>query len=294
MKPQITDEEADKILKHVPEPEESTIEELEPNEYIRNYDELEATKQMLYEERQRNRSLTDDIRKLRGKEPITQNSTKEEEEDEITEKRMKLEYLNDTKGLIDEAQEENKVFLYDEGRIEEFINHWDQLKRVFREMVEIALDKAEENHKKMSIQQAIYDVLYYLEGHRIRDLDRGSAAAKTLKLPEGLTRYISEYFIDQNTETYLRIKFSTPRVNDETLGFTEWRKELAKTPKQRKQDKELFLEESRKRNIEMIKRLNEEKSDDDDEEKPQEQDQIKVKSTTIDVADQVMDTLKKN
>jgi hypothetical protein len=144
---------------------------------------------------------------------------------------MELEFIYDTEEFMKTAEEEGKLSWYDEERIEEFIHHWDQIKRLFREMVEIALYNADKNDEKMSIQDAIYDVLYYLEGHR--GLSKGSK----LKFPDGLARYISEYFIDQKAETYFRIKFQTARVNDDTLGFKEWRKELAKTPKQRKEDK---------------------------------------------------------
>ena len=72
-----------------------------------------------------------------------------------------------------------------------------------------------------------------------------------------MARYICEYFIDKNTESYLKIKFHRPRANDNDLGFKEWRKELAKTSKQRKEEKKLFLEECRRDTIEMIKRINE-------------------------------------
>jgi hypothetical protein len=100
----------------------------------------------------------------------------------------------------------------------------------------------------------IYDVLAYLEDNEL--VSSREFIRKKLKLPDGLARYISEYFIDQKAEFYLRCKFGTSRINDGTLGFKEWRKELAKTPKQRKEEKKLFLEELRKSRVEMVERIN--------------------------------------
>ena len=62
-----------------------------------------------------------------------------------------------------------------------------------------------------------------------------------------MARYISQYFIDQKTEIYLKIKFiplpARTNNDDDTLGFKEWRKELAKTPKQRREDRKLLSEQ---------------------------------------------------
>ena len=67
---------------------------IESNDFLHQYDEIEILKQMLYEERQKNRDLINDIRNLRGLDSQTVVS-KEKEEEEVEDERMKLEYLND-------------------------------------------------------------------------------------------------------------------------------------------------------------------------------------------------------
>jgi len=67
---------------------------------------------------------------------------------------------------------------------------------------------------------------------------------------------------------YLRIKFRTSRINDDTLKFKEWKKEMAKTPKQRREDKKLFLEqlrEDRKRRYEQLNKEKESEEEDSEE-----------------------------
>jgi hypothetical protein len=224
----------------------SSITTIEPNEYIRQYDDIEVTKQMLHYQIEKNRYLVNQIRELRGAEPLK--VSKEEQEEELEDERMKLEIQNDTEEMVGKDE---PLFINDESLITEFISYWDQLKRLFRQMVEMALYRAEKDGEKLSIQDAIYDVFYYLEGHR-------GLSNIRLKLPDGLARYISEYFIDQKSEMYLKIKFQVPRKNEDTLGFKEWRKELTKTPKQRKEDKKLFLEQSRENTKRWLEQLNQE------------------------------------
>ena len=233
------------------QPSSTTI---KSNEFVHRYDDLKITREMLYNQRQENRYLINEIRKLRGLDPQTIKIPHEKEEEEIEDEKINLSFLSDTERI---AEEIGGLNLYDE--VIEFIEHWDQMKRLFRELVEIDLYKTLDKspNEKLSIQDAIYNVLDYLENDIM-------GCGKKLKFPDGLARYISQYFIDQETELYLKIKFQTPRINDDTLGFNEWRKELAKTPKQRREDKKLFLEqlrEDRKRRYEQLSKEEESKED---------------------------------
>jgi hypothetical protein len=47
---------------------------IEPNEFLRQYNEIEILKQMLYNQRQENRYLVNEIRELRGAEPLKYHS----------------------------------------------------------------------------------------------------------------------------------------------------------------------------------------------------------------------------
>jgi hypothetical protein len=183
------------------------------DEYIKQYDELEITKQMLYKQRQENRYLINEIRQLRNLDPQSITISHEKEEEAIEDEKINLSVQNNTKKI---AKDIGKLIVSDGNKIIEFIEYWDQMKRLFRELVEIELYKIlkENPNQKLSIQDAIYNILYYLE-------DDVMKVGKRVKFPDGLTRYISEYFIDQKTEKYLRIKFQTPRKNKDTLGFEE-------------------------------------------------------------------------
>jgi hypothetical protein len=235
-----------------------------PNEFLSQYDEIEILKQMLYKQRQENRYLINEIRQLRNLDPQSIIVSRENEEEAIEDEKINLSVQNDTERISDEMGE---LISYDEDKVIEFIEHWDQMKRLFRELVEIELYKTldESTDETPSIQSAINSVLEYLKGSEFvcpRGLIR-----KKLKFPDGLARYISQYFIDQKTERYLKIKFRPllPRTNndDDTLGFNEWKKELGKTAKQRKEDRRLFLEQHREKTKSLIRQLNQknEKSD---------------------------------
>lgn len=235
------------------------------NEFVHRYDDLEITREMLYNQRQENRYLINEIRKLRGLDPQTIKIPHAKEEEEIEDEKINLSVQNDTKRITDEVGP-----FYDEDKVIEFIEHWDQMKRLFRELVEIELYKTldESPDEPPSIQSAINNVLEYLKGSELvcpRGLSR-----KKLKFPDGLARYISQYFIDQKTERYLKLKFRPlpPRTNDDdTLGFNEWRKELAKTPKQRRNDRKLLLEQRREERKHWLEQLNQqEQSEKEDKE----------------------------
>jgi hypothetical protein len=225
---------------------------LEPNEFVDQYDEVEILKHMLYDQRQENRYLINEIRELRGAEPLK--VSQQEQKEELEDEKMKLSFWNDTKRIADEVD----VF-YDEDKVVEFIEHWDQMKRLFRELVEIELYKTldESPDETPSIQVAISNVLEYLKG--AEPICPRGLIRKKLKFPNGLARYISQYFIDQKTERYLKLKFRPlpPRTNDDdTLGFNEWKKELDKTAKQRREDRKLLLEQRREERKHWLEQLN--------------------------------------
>ena len=161
---------------------------------------------MLYHQRQENRYLVNEIRKLRCLKPLK--GSHEKNEKEIEDEKINLSVQNDTKRIAEEIGELN---LYDGDKVVEFIEYWDQMKRLFRELVEIELYQMQKENadQKLSIQDAIHNVLYNLEYDVMK-------LGKKLKFPDGLARYISQYFIDQETEIYLRIKFRTSRINDDT------------------------------------------------------------------------------
>ncbi len=138
------------------------------------------------------------------------------------------------------------------------------MKRLFRELVEIELYKTSKENlgENLSIQDDIGSVLAYLKGDELvcpRGLIR-----KKLKFPDGLARYIGQYFIDKQTEFYLKLKFRPfpPRTNDDDiLEFEEWKKELAKTPKQRREERRLFLEKHREERKHWLEQLNQEEEE---------------------------------
>ncbi|HEX6646345.1 MAG TPA: hypothetical protein VF047_04135, partial [Nitrososphaeraceae archaeon] len=123
----------------------SSITTIEPNEDIRHYDDIEVTKQMLHYQIEKNRYLVNQIRELRGAEPLK--VSKEEQEEELEDERMKLEIQNDTEEMVGKDE---PLFINDESLITEFISYWDQLKRLFRQMVEMALYQAEKDGEKLS------------------------------------------------------------------------------------------------------------------------------------------------
>ena len=236
---------------------------IESNDFLHQYDEIEILKQMLYEERQKNRDLINEIRNLRGLDSQIVVS-KEKEEEAIEDEKMKLSFMNDTKSIANEIGD-----FYDEDKVIEFIEHWDQMKRVFRELVEIDLYKTFEKNsdETPSIQSAIDNVLEYLKGSELV-CPRGTIRKK-LKFPDGLARYISQYFIDQKTEIYLKIKFiplpARTNNDDDTLGFNEWRKELAKTTKQRREDRKLLSEQRRADRKQWLEQLNQQEQSEKDD-----------------------------
>ena len=144
------------------------------------------------------------------------------------------------------------------------------MKRLFIELVEIELYKTLEQNpnENLSIQAAINNVLEYLKGSELvcpRRLSR-----KKLKFPDGLARYISQYFIDQNTERYLKLKFRPlpPRTNDDdTLGFNEWSNKLAKTSKQRRNDRKLLFEQRREERKHWLEQLNQQEQSEKEDKK---------------------------
>ena len=116
---------------------------IESNEFLHCYDELEITKQMLYNQRQENRYLVNEIRELRGLDPQTKKVSHEKEEEEIEDEKINLSVQNDTKRI---AEDIGGLNLYDGDKVVEFIEHWDQMKRLFRELVEIELYQLHEEN----------------------------------------------------------------------------------------------------------------------------------------------------
>ena len=110
----------------------SSITTIESNEFLSHYNELEILKQMLYNQRQENRYLINEIRQLRNLDPQSIVVSKEKEEEAVEDEKMDLSFWNDTKRIANEIGD-----FYDEDKVIEFIEHWDQMKRLFRELVEI-------------------------------------------------------------------------------------------------------------------------------------------------------------
>jgi hypothetical protein len=91
---------------------------------------------MLYNQRQENRYLINEIRQMRNLDPQSITISHEKEEEEIEDEKINLSVQNDTERI---ANEMGKLISYDEGKVIEYIEHWNQMKRLFRELVEIEL-----------------------------------------------------------------------------------------------------------------------------------------------------------
>ena len=99
------------------------------DEYIEQYDELEIRRQMLYNQRQENKYLINEIRNLRNLDSQSVTVSREMEEEEIEDEKIRLSFQNNTKRIADEMGE---LISYDEDKVIECSEHWDQMKRLFR------------------------------------------------------------------------------------------------------------------------------------------------------------------
>ena len=62
---------------------------------------------------------------------------------------------------------------------------------------------------------------------------------------DALSSYVTEHFLDKKTKEYLIKKYGN-EVNH-NLGFEEWERDLMKTSKERKLEKQMMLQESREK-----------------------------------------------
>jgi hypothetical protein len=116
-----------------------------------------------------------------------------------------------------------------EDKLEQFFNKWQEMKKLYLELIELY---CKDNYNtRIWLEEAIDSIQQDLKEYH------------KFTFTEALSRYVSEHFIDKKTEEYLIKKYGND-VNH-NLGFEEWREDLKKTPKQRKYEEKLFLEQCR-------------------------------------------------
>ncbi len=130
-------------------------------------------------------------------------------------------------------------------KLEQFFHVWQVMKKLYVELIEF--------YCKGNSNQRIWlsDIILGIQ-ENLKDNHNFS-------FPDALSKYVSQHFIDKKTKEYLIRKYGNEL--NHTLGFEEWEKDLAKTPKERQWEKQRLIEESR----EATKKYLEEHSTEEDE-----------------------------
>jgi hypothetical protein len=130
-------------------------------------------------------------------------------------------------------------------KLEQFFHVWQVMKKLYVELIELYC-KGNSN-----VRIWLSDIVLGIQ-ENLKDNHNFS-------FPDALSRYVSQHFIDKKTKEYLIRKYGNELNHN--LGFEEWEKDLAKTPKERQWEKQRWIEESR----EATKKYLEEHSIEEDE-----------------------------
>lgn len=115
-------------------------------------------------------------------------------------------------------------------KLEKYVIKWNEMKKLYVELIELFF--MDNSSTFVVLEDAIFHIQNALKDNH------------GFSFTDALAKYVSEYFIDRDTQEYLIYRYGNEENKD--LGFANWRDNLHKTAREREMDKMFLLEEQRK------------------------------------------------